>query len=130
MHLAILGLEAQCGYVLLRGPHPFVQAVVDDIHLAANAPPGPRLAGGEVHHLLVRLVELDVQVGEHGLGEPRHVFHRTLIQLMPRLNAVLLHEALQMAAINIFRRRPPNNLTTEFELCHRVLHTITMNDER
>ena len=71
---AFLPFKDECGLGRGRGRLVLVKAVVDDVHLAADAPAGEGCAVGQVDCLRVGLGEADVEVLHHRIPEPGDIF--------------------------------------------------------
>ena len=87
-----------------------VQAVEDDIGLTATKPLGPGKALGEVQDLFVGSIPLHVEVFEAGLPEPSDVFDGSLDECLVIGDVMPLHEAVDVAFLNHFRRRAPDDV--------------------
>ncbi len=94
---------------------PFVDAVVDDVHPPAYAPVGPLDAVRQIDDLRPGHAEANVEIVQHGVGEPGHVAGGTSHQFVPGADAVPAHEVRQPAALDGVRRRPPDDLSAEGE---------------
>jgi hypothetical protein len=71
---------------------PFVETVVDDVHLAADAPPRPRQSARRIDHLAVWFVELDAKIDEDRVPEPCRVIDRAVMQVGKFVDTMCRHE--------------------------------------
>ncbi len=109
-HVARLALPDERELVVELTVAVAVEAALDDVHARADPPLRPLLAGGEVDHAVVVAVEGDVDVLDGCVPEPLDVLVRAPQQLGERLDAVLVHEALQPALGDHLGTRLPDHV--------------------
>ena len=115
---ALFGSPSECRGVFARRADPFVEAVVDDVHFAADAPSRPRQTGRGVDDSVVGRGELDAEIGEHRVPEPLRIVDRAPMQLRKILNAVRRHEATELAGGHDICRGSPGKFTMRVQHSH------------
>jgi len=65
-----------------------------------------------------------MEIFQHSLPEPFDVPGRALHQFLKGGDMVTVHKALQVAAINILRRRPPDDIASKLKPFHADLLAI------
>src|SRR5690606_23694848 len=101
---------------------PFVEQVVDDVHLPAHTPLRKHRTATQVDDLSVRFIKPDVEVLYHRVPEPGDVVRGTGEQLVVRTDPVLAHEPGEVAACYPLLTWLPDNLLAEGK---RLLHEST-----
>ena len=109
--------------MLGRRAHPLVEAVVDDVHAAADAPRGPCDAAGEIEDAACTARRTRCR-GRRG-RRARTSRDRSSSAPSARRSreAVLAHEGSEPAALDVLWRRPPGDLAAELELRHDMVIT-------
>src|ERR1700682_1925333 len=87
-----------------------VETALDDVHPPANPPLRPRLALGEIDHLVVVAVEPDVDILDCRVPEPLNVLVGALQEVGEARDAVLVHEPLQPAPRDHLGTRLPDHV--------------------
>ena len=96
-----------------------VDAVVHDVQAPVHTPSGPLNARGLVENLAVRLIKLDVEVGNHGVPKRRRVIGGYSLKLGEILNAIAPHETREIALGNDVVRWSPNHVVVAGFCGHR-----------
>ena len=94
---ALLPFPDECEFGRGLGCLPLVEAVVDDVHLPVDTPPGEGRAGRKIDNLRVGMGEADIEILHHCIPEPADILHRARQQRVIRSDAVPIHETLQIA---------------------------------
>src|SRR5690606_34405290 len=117
--LAFLAFPAQGRPGFSRGADPLVEAIVDDVHLAAHTPACPGLAARQIDDLPVWGVELHIEVVQHGLLDPAYIGCSTALHRFQAVQTVAIEELLQTAALYYFELGPPHDRTAELKAVHQ-----------
>src|SRR5207237_1290398 len=90
-----------------RALGPAVDAVVREVDRATGEPNRPWDAFRRLHDVLVRREELDSEILDDRLPEPRYVFLRTAHELGIRTDPERAHQTRDVRMLDVFRRRRP-----------------------
>src|SRR3954447_16636092 len=85
---------------------------MDVVVLAAGEPGGPLRPAREIDDLLVRRIELEIEVLDRRIPEPGRIVRGAGQELREGRDALLPHEAQEAAAIEVFLRRTPDDVRT------------------
>ena len=102
--------------------HVLVQAVMDNVHFAADAPLGRLNAVRQVNDLGIRLIELDIKRVQNRVPKPGNIICGRAHKLVERAKPVSFIELVPILLSTICARPgTPRNFAAVFKLCHSPL---------